>query len=362
MFSNFIRLGAALSAAVLLASCSSGSGQTETQQSTPEGLFLGSVTAGFTNPTASFTPPANCVQNAIMFVDYAGVFYMFNTQSPLTPSATPAQPVVYSASSGTLSFSAGTMGSSSVLQVVPPNTTQQNTFVKESNGNYVLAPNGVNCGIPITYTNETVGYYPAPLIPAQNATPQSAPDSAVQVGNATTSSTFTGGYNTGQNISGSFTYPLAVDNANDFETVTMGLLPANSSNNYLAYSTDYQNVQNLGTLAGTYTGTVGTSQFSEAATFTFGPASVPANSGNAFGVGLVTGTGASGCVYNGTVSPLFKGNGYTILLNTGNPPCALANTQFAGVVYLYVAGNQVYMFAPNLAHNDGVIFSGIRKQ
>jgi hypothetical protein len=228
------------------------------------------------------------------------------------------------------------MGSSSVLEVLPPNSL----------GVTATTPNGTNCGVPITYANEVISGSPYPN---------------PQINNETASLTFTGAYNTAQNFSGVFTYPLAVDSGNDFKTSCFGNGACNGTNNYLTYNADYQNVQNLGTLAGTYNGTVATSQFSEAATFTFGPASVPANSGNAFGVGLVSGTGASGCTYNGTVSPLFKGNGYTMLLNSGGPPCALPFNQFAGLVYLYVAGNQLYSFSPNQARTDGLIFSGLRQ-
>lgn len=334
MFSNFIRLGAALSATALLASCSSGSGQAETQQSTPEGLFEGQITAAFTAGTAGVAAPGNCTQNTVMFVDYAGVYYMFTSPATASGLPTPNQaPVVLSASSGSMTYSGGTAGSSNVLEVVPPNAGTVSA----------TAPNGTYCGVPITYSGETIG-------------------SVQQVNNATSSPTFTGAYNTAQNISGVFTYPLAVDTNGDFKTSTIGDLPSNSSNNYLTYNADYQNVQDLGTLAGTYTGTVATSHFSEAATFTFGPASVAANSGNAFGVGLVSGTGASGCTYNGTVSPLFKGNGYTLLLNSGGPPCVLPTNQFAGLVYLYVKGNQLYSFSPNAARTDGLIFSGTRQQ
>jgi hypothetical protein len=336
MFSNFIRLGAALSAAVLLASCSSGSGQAETQQSTPEGLFEGQITTTFTNSpagtgtTSTTLPSCGGPQNVILFVDYAGAFYMFNTAS--APAASNQQPQVLYASSGTMTFSGGSVGSSSVLEVVPPNSI----------GVSATAPNGTNCGVPITYAGEKI-------------------NGVTQVGNSANAPTFTGAYNTAQNIAGVFTYPLAIDNNNDFKTSCFGTGGCTSATNSLTYDTDYQNVQNLGTLAGTYTGTVATSQFSESATFTFGPASVAANSGNAFGVGLVSGTGASGCTYNGTVSPLFKGNGYTLLLNSGGIPCALPNNQFAGLVYLYAAGNQLYSFSPNAARTDGLIFTGLRQ-
>lgn len=329
MFSKFIRFGVVLSGAIILSSCSSGSGQAETQQSTPEGLFEGQLTVNYSNSTGSsatasastspsvYVGPASCTQNVIMFVDYASAIYTFYTAPT---AANPA--AVIGASSGSLTFSGGTVGASGMIEVVPPNSI----------GESATAPNGTNCGVPITYTNEVI-------------------NNVVQVDNATTSPTFTGAYNTGVNLAGTFSYPTAIDLAIDFKTSTFNI----------NYDADYQNVQNLATLAGTYIGTVGTSQFSEAATFTFGPASVPANGGNSFGVGLVSGTGASGCAYSGTVSPLFKGNGYTMLVTSGGPPCQLSNQQFAGLVYLYTAQNTLYSFAPNQARNDGLIFTGVRQ-
>jgi hypothetical protein len=165
----------------------------------------------------------------------------------------------------------------------------------------------------------------------------------VQVGIATAPS-FGGAYNTGMNIAGTFTFPTTA------ATITFNL----------PYNADYQNAQNLSTLAGTYTGTVASSTASESATFTFGTASVLANSANQFGVATVTGTGADGCIYTGTVSPLYKGNGYNLSISSGNAPCTLPNTQFTGLVYLDVANNFLYSFSPNAARSDGLIFTGSR--
>jgi hypothetical protein len=359
MFSTFFRLGAALSAAALLASCSSGSGQAETQQSTPEGLFEGTMNVTFNNSTSGQTGavvPPGCTQNVIVFVNYAGVYYMFNT---LPTAANPAN--LLSASSGSLSFSGGTAGSSNVLEVVPPNAVNQtsgtNYYTLPWSQYHVQAPNGTNCNIPITYAGENLNVeYPSGTSPVTYSAATPVP----QVGNSTVAPTFTGAYNTGINFAGTFTYSLPVDSLG-INSNTKTAVPSDykTSSFNINYNTDYQNVQNLGTLAGTYVGTVATSQFSEAATFTFGPASVPANSGNAYGVALVTGTGASGCTYNGTVSPLFKGNGYTMLINSGPPPCVLPNNQFAGMVYLNVAQKQLFSFSPNAARTDGLIFSGV---
>lgn len=325
MFSKIIRLGVAITGAAILSSCGGSSGQTETQQSTPEGLFQGS-SAVYVNPTGALTTTTsssgvvtaapNCTQNMLVFVNFAASFYSFVT----SPTASNPAAVI-SASSGTLGFSGGTMNSGNVIEVTPPNADVSAT-----------APLGTDCGVAITSATYTVKGVPE------------------TVNNETTDPNLTGGYNTAQNIAGTFTYPAIIDAASDFKTTVFNI----------PYDADYQGVQSLGTLAGTYSGTVATSQLSETATFTFGPASVAANSGNQFGVGIVSGTGASGCAYTGTVSPLYRGNGYNLVLTSGAYPCMLTGTTFSGLVYLDTTHNLLYSFSPNGTRTDGLIFTGTR--
>jgi hypothetical protein len=340
MFSKIIRLGVAITGAAILSSCGGSSGQTETQQSTPEGLFQGSSTVDI-NSTGVFTTTDpittdasgvvtsnhQCTQDMLVFVTYAGSFYSFVTD----PTATNPTAVI-SASSGTLAFSGGTMSGSSVIEVTPPNGTNAVPyFDKNGHANANPVPNGSDCGVAITSSVDMI-------------------NGVTQVNNEATSPSLTGGYNTAQNIAGTFIYPTEINAAGDFKTTTFNI----------PYDADYQGVQSLGTLAGTYSGTVATSQLSETATFTFGPASVAANSGNEFGVGVVSGTGASGCAYTGTVSPLFRGNGYNLVLTSGPYPCLLTGTTFSGLVYLDTTHNLLYSFSPNGTRTDGLIFTGTR--
>jgi hypothetical protein len=238
-----------------------------------------------------------------------------------------------SASSGTFSFSGGTVSAGNVIEVTPPNVI--NAFLSGSSTTANPAsPHGVDCGIPISSSVDVF-------------------NGVAQVNNETTNPTFVGGYDTGINLAGTFTYPLEIDVSGDFKSTFFNI----------NYDADYQSVQSLATLAGSYTGTVGTSQFSESATFTFGPASVAANSGNVYGVGIVTGVGANGCTYTGTVSPLYKGNGYTMSVTSGSSPCYLPGSSYTGLVYFRKSVGSlgaVYSFAPNSARNDGLIFAGTR--
>jgi hypothetical protein len=338
MFSKIIRLGVALSGAVILSSCGGSSGQAITQSSTPEGLFISTsstlsdvyvntsrVQTTTVNSSGVTVPNPTCTQNEMVFVEYSGAFYAFAFTTSGTDPSVPLDPVnLISASSGTFSYSGGTMSSGNVIEVSPPN----------GYGVTTSAPNGTNCGVPI----------------ANYVVTTSSPSYTLDT--EATAPTFVGGYNTGINIAGSFTYPLVVDTSNEYKLTTFNI----------NYDVDYQSVQSLATLAGSYTGTVGTSQFSESATFTFGPASVAANSGNVYGVGIVTGVGANGCTYTGTVSPLYKGNGYTMSVTSGSSPCYLPDTQFTGLVYFRQSSGYLYSFAPNSARNDGLIFSGSRNK
>ncbi len=217
--------------------------------------------------------------------------------------------------------------------MTPPNTINLVPLYEPNHPNTPSpnpAPHGTDCGIPITSTSDVF-------------------NGITQVDNETTSPSLTGRYSTGVNIAGTFNYPVEIDPAGDFKSTRFNI----------NYDSDYQGVQSLATLAGTYAGTVATSQYLEAATFTFGPASVSANLGD-FGVGIVSGTGASGCTYTGTVSPLFKGNGYTLELISGGSPCLMPTMQFSGLVYLNTTTGNLYSFLPNAARTDGLIFTGQR--
>jgi hypothetical protein len=284
MFSSIIRLGVAVSSAAILSSCG-GSSVTETQQSTPEGVFTGTVTVPVT--VVSLDGAVNTIfqsQSILAFVVDSGVYYAFYT-------ATGSPSIPLGAAEGTFAFSGGNM----------------------------TAADTENVTLPFTLSGGTVA-------------------------GTVTNPSFTGAYNTGVNIAGTLSYPLS---------------GATEVFN-LSYNAGYQGVQDLGTLAGTYTGTVGSSSLSENATFTFSPATVPANSGNSFGVATITGTGASGCTYTGTVSPLYKGNGYTTVITSGASPCLLPGTEYTGLIYLNTTTNILYSYAPDVARTDGLIFVGTK--
>ena len=300
MFSTFIRLGLALSSAAVLSSCG-GNSVAETQQSTAEGLFSGTynVYLGATSPATTGTP--TCTQNVLTFVEATGLAYNFYPSA-----ANPA--LLYAADEGSLAFGGNVMSSTNMLQVSLPGS------------------------------------------PIPGCTPVAA--------SRANSYALTGSYVTGQSMSGTISYPLAVNG--QYIISTFGITNATGAvNSSFTYDTDYQGVQDLSHLAGTYSGMIGTSLSNDPVSFTISPPSVPANSGNSLGVSIMTGTTASGCIYVGSVSPLFKGNGYTATLTSG-PTCLLPTTQFSGLLYLNSKTNIAYAFMPNAARSDGLVFSGTR--
>ena len=313
MFSTFIRLGAALSCAAMLCSCG-GNSVSETQQSTPEGIYTGKYDVKLTAADGTVETP--CTESVITFAVATGSIYTFypSTSNPA---------VLNAADYGALSFGGGVM-SSSLLEVT--------------------APAAVPFTAPASDPTETNPY--AGIAGQYSGL-------CDYFGGNVAAANMTGGYNTGVNLAETLTFSAA-----DFRT---WFNTTQTDSNTLVYDADYQGVQSLSTLAGTYNGYVSTSQNSELATFTIGPASVPANAGNSLGVSILTGTGASGCTYTGSVSPLYKGNGYTVSMTSGSgAACKLPQTQFGGLMYLNTKTNILYSFAPNAGHTDGVIFSGTR--
>lgn len=292
----------------MLCSCG-GNSVAETQQSTPEGIFTGQYKVTLTNQSVSpaVTEPV-CTENVITFAVATGSIYTFypSTNNPA---------VLNAADAGSLTFGGGAM-SATLQEVISP----------------ASVPGAGNSGSPYAAIagnfSQLCDYFTGGIASAN----------------------LTGAYNTGINIAGTLTFS-GPDVNGWFNTTSV---------NNLTYDSDYQGVQSLSTLAGTYNGYVSTSQSAEPATFTIAPASVPANAGSDLGVSVLTGTGASGCTYTGSVSPLFKGNGYSVSMSSGPAPCKLPQTQFGGLIYLNTSTNILYSFAPNGGRSDGILFSGTR--
>lgn len=112
------------------------------------------------------------------------------------------------------------------------------------------------------------------------------------------------------------------------------------------YSSAYGNAPSLAAAAGTYTGVVGFSGGSEAAT-----AVVAAN-------GAITATSVGGCNLSGTAGLHASGNVYDVTITVGAGCVFPAATVFTG--HGYLNGNVLHSIVMNPGLTDGLIFSGTR--
>lgn len=112
------------------------------------------------------------------------------------------------------------------------------------------------------------------------------------------------------------------------------------------YSTGYENAPSLATAAGTYTGIVGFSAGSEAATVVVDPS------------GAITATSVGGCNLSGTAGLHATGNVYDVSITVGAGCVFPPATVFTG--HGYLNGNVLYSMVLNPGLTDGLIFSGTR--
>jgi hypothetical protein len=118
-----------------------------------------------------------------------------------------------------------------------------------------------------------------------------------------------------------------------------------------SFSTDYDKVPALTTIAGTYTGQYALTSVAPIVEF----ATVTVTTG-----GTVTGSGLGGCSFSGTVSPRAKGNAYNVTLTFGASPCANAGQSFSGIGYYDDAPKRLGFLAPNSSRTLGVLFVGTK--
>lgn len=152
-------------------------------------------------------------------------------------------------------------------------------------------------------------------------------------GQGVVAATVAGTYVTAQSFTGTVTYATATRNFTVADTYN----PAG-----------YQAAANLATLAGTYSGTGGTSATREAHSL-----SISAS-------GALSGSGAGGCAYTGTILPLAKGNGYVLSISFGAAPCAFPSLHISGLAYLDSEKNRLYASGLLSDKTDGFVFSGTK--
>jgi hypothetical protein len=171
----------------------------------------------------------------------------------------------------------------------------------------------------------------------------------------------------GTALNGSF----SSSNGKDFNLQGLGVLSANISASYTlkqsfngsinypslnqtgsftgSYDSKYELTPSLATIAGTYTGTSGTSSgVGDNVTLTISSS------------GTITGSGASGCTFSGTVAPRSKGNVYNASITFGGSPCLFANTTVTGGAYYDAVAKRLYAVGLKAARDNGVIFVGTK--
>lgn len=140
-------------------------------------------------------------------------------------------------------------------------------------------------------------------------------------------------------LSGSFTerqsMSLTVSYQGGFGTTTLTA----------AYGAGYETTPSLSTIAGSYSGQVGTIAGVQFAAF-----SLAAN-------GAISGS-SSGCSFTGTAATHASGNIYDILITFGPAPCSLPNTQVSGVAYYEASTSYLYVALVDSGRNNGALFVG----
>jgi hypothetical protein len=115
-----------------------------------------------------------------------------------------------------------------------------------------------------------------------------------------------------------------------------------------SYNTAYDTPPTVASLAGVYTGQVGSSGGVQAATVT------------AAADGTFTGIEQSGCTFTGTVTARTRGNVFDQSMTFGGAPCFFAGSTFQGIMYFDASTRRLYAAAPNSLRTDAAIFFGTK--
>jgi hypothetical protein len=151
-------------------------------------------------------------------------------------------------------------------------------------------------------------------------------------GQGINSTTVSASYVAKQSLNGSIAYPSLN------QTVTLSS----------AYNAAYDQSPSLSVISGIYTGSAAVVGGSEAASLTITT------------TGVITGSGASGCTFNGTATPRAKGNVYNLSVTFGGGACANGTSTVTGIGYFDSASNRLYGTGLNSGRTNGFIFVGTK--
>jgi len=112
------------------------------------------------------------------------------------------------------------------------------------------------------------------------------------------------------------------------------------------YSTDYDLIPSLATVAGTYSGEAATAGGVEAATVTIASG------------GAITGASASGCSFTGAATVRPKGNVYNITVTFGGGVCSNGTGTVTGVAYYVASSKELVSAALDSGRTNGFLYVG----
>lgn len=114
------------------------------------------------------------------------------------------------------------------------------------------------------------------------------------------------------------------------------------------YNKSYESAPSFAAISGRYAGVTGSPGAAEQTTIIVGSS------------GTLVGSGNSGCMFSGLVTPRTKGNVYDMSITFGAAPCLMPGGAFTGVAYLDSATNRLVAVEMNAARTTGVIFTGTK--
>lgn len=115
------------------------------------------------------------------------------------------------------------------------------------------------------------------------------------------------------------------------------------------YSADYETRPSIAAISGTYAGAAGSSIGSERVTMQID------------GTGTLSGRGASGCAFNGTIRLRASGNAYQVAITFGGAPCRFSGASASGPAYFDRAAGFAYTILSLPGTNDKFIGIGAKQ-
>jgi hypothetical protein len=129
--------------------------------------------------------------------------------------------------------------------------------------------------------------------------------------------------------------------------ITYTRLPSNIAFQ-ASYQPSFDSTPGLATIAGHYSGTSAVA------------AGIETTTGTISSTGALTGSGASGCTFSGTITPHGHGNVYDVSVAFGGGVCSNGISTVTGVAFYDTSTRRLYSAAVNSTRTNGFIFTGLQ--